>query len=217
MGSTSRDDPGASGDASAGAPPRSFLAAAREPIIVAIFVLAGIFEVLSGDPVAHGAVLFAVGGLLSWDAVHRRHQESDPPPSEPWVETRFGPRFTPAIVFAGLAYGALVGTFGRYTWPSTVSVVGPGAAGVAVAWRRPTHQATEPLGLDPWGAVSWVAVFLALALWELAALLLQPSLTTPSAAHPTISTLMDPVLASHLGRSIALLLWLAFGWLLVER
>jgi len=60
-------------------------------------------------------------------------------------------------------------------------------------------------------------VFLALALWELAALLLQPSLTSPSAAHPTISTLMDPVLASHLGRSIALLLWLAFGWLLMER
>ena len=75
----------------------------------------------------------------------------------------------------------------------------------------------EPLGLDLWGTVSWVAVFLALALWELAALLLQPSLTTPSAGHPTISTLMDPVLASHLGRTITLILWLAFGWLLVER
>ncbi len=77
MGSTSRDDPGARGDEPAGAPPRSFLAPAREPIIVAIFVLAGIFEVLSGDPVVHGAVLFAVAGLLSWDAVHRGHEESD--------------------------------------------------------------------------------------------------------------------------------------------
>jgi hypothetical protein len=71
--------------------------------------------------------------------------------------------------------------------------------------------------VDPWGTVSWVAVFLALALWELAALLLQPSLTTPSAAHPTISTLTDPVLASHLGRSITLSLWLVLGWLLLER
>src|SRR5512132_2484006 len=197
MGSTSRDDPGARKDGSAGTPARSFVAAAREPIIVAIFVLAGIFEVLSGDPVAHGAVLFAVGGLLSWDAVHRRHQEPDPSPAEPSVEPMLRPRVTPLMVSAGLAYAALVGTFGRYTWPATVSVVGPGAAGVAVAWRRPTRQATEPL-----------------ALWELAALLLQPSLTTPSPAHPTISTLMDPVLASHLGRSITLLLWLAFGWLL---
>jgi hypothetical protein len=217
MGSTNPDDPAARGDASAGTPPRSLLAAAREPIIVAIFVLAGIFEVLSGDPVAHGAVLFAVGGLLSWDAVHRRHQEPDPSPAEPSVKPMLRPRVTPAIVFAGLGYAAVVGTFGRYTWPSTISVVGPGAAGVAVAWRRPTHQATEPLGLDPWGTLSWVAVFLALALWELAALLLQPSLTTPSPAHPTISTLLDPALASHLGRSITLLLWLAFGWLLVER
>jgi hypothetical protein len=216
MGSTSRDDPGARRDASPGTPSRSFLAAAREPIIVAIFVLAGIFEVLSGA-VAHGAVLFAVGGLLSWDAVHRRHQEPDPSPAESPVEPLLRPRVTPVMVFAGLAYAGLVGTFGRYTWPLTVSVVGPGAAGVVVAWRRPTHQATEPLGLDPWGTVSWVAVFLALALWELAALLLQPSLTTPSAAHPTISTLTDPVLASHLGRSITLSLWLVFGWLLLER
>ncbi|HVH53253.1 MAG TPA: hypothetical protein VNA32_03890 [Actinomycetota bacterium] len=217
MGSTSRDDPDARRDASARTPSRSFVPGAREAIIVAIFVLAGIFEVLSGDPVAHGAVLFAVGGLLSWDAVHRRHQEPDPSPAEPSVEPLVRPRVTPVVVFAWLAYAALVGTFGRYTWPSTVSVVGPGAAGVVVAWRRPTYQATEPLGVDPWGTVSWVAVFLALALWELAALLLQPSLTTPSAAHPTISTLTDPVLASHLGRSITLSLWLVFGWLLLQR
>jgi hypothetical protein len=217
MGSTSRDDPAARGDASAGTPSRSFAAAAREPIIVGIFVLAGIFEVLSGDPVAHGAVLFAVGGLLSWDAVHRRHQEPDPSPAEPSVEPLPRARVKPAVVVAGLAYAALAGTFGRYTWPSTISIVGPGAAGVAVAWRKPTHQATDPPGLDPWGTASWVAVFLALALWELAALLLQPSLTTPSSAHPTISTLMDPVLASNLGRSLTLLLWLAFGWLLMDR
>ena len=49
MGSTSRDDPADNGDASARTPSRSFVAAVREPIIVAIFVLAGIFEVLSGD------------------------------------------------------------------------------------------------------------------------------------------------------------------------
>ncbi len=217
MGSTSRDDPGARGDESAGAPPRSFLAAAREPIIVAIFVLAGIFEVLSGDPLVHGAVLFAVAGLLSWDGVHRRHWEPDASAAEPRVTPTVRPRVTPAIVFAGLAYAAVVGTFGRYSWPSTVSVVGPGAAGVAAAWRRPAREEPGSLGLDPWGTLSWVAVFLAPALWELAALLLQPSLTTPSAAHPTISTLMDPVLASHLGRSITLVLWLAFGWLLLER
>ncbi len=120
---------------------------------------------------------------------------------------------------AGLAYAAVVGTFGRYTWPSMVAVVGPGGGrrggGLAPARAHARgHRSARPGSV---GTLSWVAVFLALALWELAALLLQPSLTTPSAAHPTISTLMDPVLASHLGRSITLLLWLASGWLVVER
>jgi hypothetical protein len=154
---------------------------------------------------------------VSWDAVHRRHQEPDLSRAEPSVGPLPRPRVKAAGVFVVLAYAALAGTFGRYTWPSTISIVGPGAAGLAVAWRKPTHQATDPLGFDPWGTVTWVAVFLALALWELAALLLQPSLTTPSPDHPTISTLMDPVLASHLGRSITLLLWLTFGWLLMDR
>jgi hypothetical protein len=60
-------------------------------------------------------------------------------------------------------------------------------------------------------------VFVALGLWELQALLLQPSLTTSSWAHPTLSTLMDPVLASHLGRSISLGAWLLIGGWLLER
>jgi len=53
-------------------------------------------------------------------------------------------------------------------------------------------------------------------LWELTQLLLQPTLTTDSYAHPTISVLTDPVLASHVGRSILLFVWLAVGWFLVR-
>lgn len=234
MGSTGRDGPGAREDKSAGARTRSsFLAASREPVIIAIFLLAGTFEVLSGDPFVHGAVLFTVAGALSWDAVRRRREavvklaepavssasggDVHPGSAVPLADSAAKLKLTSAMVFAGVAYAVAVGTFGRYSWPSTVAVVGPGAAAVAVAWRRPTHEEPEPLGLDPWGTLAWVAVFLALALWELAALLLQPRLSTPSAAHPTISTLMDPVLASHLGRSITLVLWLAFGWFLLER
>jgi hypothetical protein len=55
-----------------------------------------------------------------------------------------------------------------------------------------------------------------LGLWELTQLLLQPTLTTDSYAHPTISVLTDPLLASHVGRSILLFVWLAAGWFLVR-
>ena len=50
-----------------------------------------------------------------------------------------------------------------------------------------------------------------------AILLQQPSLTTDSYTHPTVSTLTDPVLATGPGRAVVLLAWLAFGWYLVER
>ena len=57
----------------------------------------------------------------------------------------------------------------------------------------------------------------ALGLFELTNLLLQPSLTTDSYAHPTLSVMTDPVLASHPGRSAVLFLWLALGWFLFRR
>jgi len=60
-------------------------------------------------------------------------------------------------------------------------------------------------------------VLVAGCLWELSSLLQQPSLTTDSYAHPTISTLTDPLLATSPGRAVALLAWVAFGWYLVER
>ena len=48
-------------------------------------------------------------------------------------------------------------------------------------------------------------------------LLEQPNLATSSYAHPTISTLTDPLLSTWAGRSIVLAGWLALGWFLVER
>ena len=88
--------------------------------------------------------------------------------------------------------------------------------GLAIAWRGPQGH-RDPGKLDAVGTFAWVAVFLTLALWELTNLLLQPSLTTDSYAHPTISVMSDPALASHLGRSVAVFGWLLFGWFLIER
>ncbi len=64
---------------------------------------------------------------------------------------------------------------------------------------------------------AWAGVLVGGGVWELAALLQQPSLTVTSRQHPTLSALTDPVLASAPGRSAALGLWLALGWWLVRR
>jgi hypothetical protein len=201
----------------------AILATFRDPVIV-IFVLAGTFDLLSGDRIIDGAILLAVALALGWDAARRPPAEraaagvAEPgEDSTPPSRGRAVPWRSPMVLLGGLVYAVLVAGFVRYSLPATLGVWAPAAAGVAVAWRRPTGDGPDPVPVPAAGAAVWAVVFVALALWELAALLLQPSLTTTSWAHPTISVLLDPILATHLGRTVVLSLWLASGWWLLRR
>jgi hypothetical protein len=213
-----------------------FKSLVREPVVV-VLVLAGVVDALSGSPWSHGAMLVAVAALLVVDRIRRSRTgraadgsgvafgaAATPPSTE---EGEAGPsglvevtprvRFTPLIVVGGVLYAGIVGLFARHSWPVTVAVAIPGIAAVTLAWREPALAGYEPPRLEPSGAVAWATVFILLGLWELANLLMQPSITIGSSAHPTISVLMDPILASHVGRSILLALWLGFGAFLMER
>jgi hypothetical protein len=208
---------------------RSAIAAVRSALVgsvrrpvVAILVLAGLGDILSGDPVVHGSALVLVGAAIALDG--RRHRTADlaavpvdrgsSPAAlgtvEPVVPLR------PALVLGGGALALLVGAFARYSWPATIAVAIPAVAGVAIAWRTPAGR-TDPGPVDPLGARAWAGVFVALGLYELTNLLLQPTLTHGSRTHPTVSVLLDPSLASHPGRTAFLAVWLAAGWFLVER
>jgi hypothetical protein len=129
-------------------------------------------------------------------------------------------RRRPVLLAAGLAGGALyavvVGSFSRYSWPATVLVAGLGAVVVAIGWRGPRHTRPAPPRPPAIGLALWGAVFVAACLWELWSLLEQPNLATSSYAHPTISTLTDPLLSTWAGRSVVLAAWLGLGWFLVE-
>lgn len=122
-----------------------------------------------------------------------------------------------AAITASAAYAVIVGSFGRYSWPATVAVVGLGVGAVLLGWHGPLRRRPDPGKLPRGGALAWGGVLVAGSLWELWALLHQPSLTTSSYDHPTISTLTDPVLATMPGRAGVLALWLALGWYLVRR
>jgi hypothetical protein len=61
-----------------------------------------------------------------------------------------------------------------------------------------------------WGV--WIAPIAAITGWELYCLV-----NLPRAAHPTLSSLLDIVDASRLGKSVVYLLWLALGWILVTK
>jgi hypothetical protein len=130
-------------------------------------------------------------------------------------------RRRPALLVAGLAggvlYAVVVGSFSRYSWPATVAVAGLGTAVVAIGWRGPRHTRPAPPRPPLTGLVLWGVLAVACCLWELWSLLEQPNLATSSYAHPTISTLTDPVLSTWAGRSVVLAAWLGLGWFLVER
>jgi hypothetical protein len=183
-------------------------------LVIVILLLAGVAEVLAGDPALDWLILLTVAATLGWDRVRGprpgRHE-----PEPPRRSTGIVP--ASAWVVAGLLYAVVAGRLARFSWPAMVAVAGPGLAGMLSAWRTPPRPPVAAAATRAGGAAAWAAVFVVLALWELSALLLQPALTVDSPAHPTISVLLDPVLGSAPGRSVGFAVWLALGWFLARQ
>ena len=207
----------------------SILAGFREPVVWILFAIA-FFTSISGKPV-DGVLMLIVAVGLAWDAGRRARNRgaaraaggsADPAqPAEPRPASRAGGRrrvlVVAALLAGGAAFAGVMGSFIRYSWPATAGIICLGTAVVLIGWHGPLRQRQVRGRLPVVGTLMWAVVLVFGGLWELAALLLQPSITTDSYAHPTISTLTDPVLAASPGRSLVLAAWLAFGWYLVER
>jgi len=219
------------------------LAGLREPIVL-ILLLIAFFTWISGKPL-DGLLMLVVGMSLAWDTGRRRRQGGAPEGrlagdsasgfgaanqdeargvgqatrlDAPEAAARWRRRLVVLAWLAGGAlYAALVGSFSRYSWPATVPVAVLGAAVVVAGWRGPRHSRPAPAKLPATGLALWGVVLVAGCLWELSSLFQQPTMTTDSYAHPTISTLTDPVLGTWAGRSIFLAAWLGLGWFLVDR
>ena len=126
-----------------------------------------------------------------------------------------------ALVGAAVAY-AVLGSFTHpFTWGADVVTAVPLAvAVVATFWtsrrsRRargsgptPGEVATFRSGGWRWGM--WIVPIAAITGWELYCLV-----NLPRAAHPTLSSLLDIVDASRLGKTVVFSLWLGLGWILV--
>lgn len=120
----------------------------------------------------------------------------------PWTER-------PAVHAAGAAgiFAYAWWATGRrpFTTTATLAVVGAGLAAMAVGQaRRPQSESR----LTRAGAVGWVVVLIALAVWQLLAYVQQPR-----SEHPTLSSLSNAALESHTVRALAFTAWLvAASW-----
>ena len=111
-----------------------------------------------------------------------------------------------ALLSVGAACVAVVAVHGELSGQALVAVAGTGTVLTAVGLVRGAGLAADPVGRSgaPW--LLWLAAVLA---WEL--------LTFVAAGLPTLSDLLDPVLAHPAPRGAATVGWLAAGAWLIGR
>jgi len=209
---------------------QALLSGLRQPL-VAILLLIALCSAITGKPL-DGFLMAVVATLLVWDAARSRlsHPGGAAYSSAPGYTAVSGSqgraygagrRRRVLAGIAGLAtaglYASVVGSFSRFSWPATIAVVTVGCLMIAIGWQGPLRRREPLTGRPRRRAWLWGVLLIAGGTSELSSLLQQPHLTTDSYAHPTISALTDPLLASHPGRSVALAGWLLIGSFVVGR
>jgi hypothetical protein len=191
---------------------RRLLSVLRDPVAW-ILVIAGIVEMISGGTAARGAVLFAAAGLILADRVRLSRGRPVSPVAARMLQQVLAPRWWPLLL---VAVGVAVALLREHTLPLTLIVGSIGIALVGWAWLTGpgSDTATPSPGRSLWW---WGGLFLVLGLWELTALLGQPTLAVYSSDHPTISFLVEPIIATFPGRAVAIGLWAVAGRGLVRR
>ncbi len=139
-----------------------------------------------------------------------------PPGRGPWQLAR--PR-RPAhlallvLLAAGLAvYAWVAAAAAPFSRGALVAVLVPGAVLGAIAWGRPPKRIPPPDELDLTGISYWMICLAAFFEWEASA---WKDNSWPW--HPSFTNLIDPLLAPHMIKSVAILVWLLAGWALVRR
>jgi hypothetical protein len=114
------------------------------------------------------------------------------------------------LVVGALGFAWIGGGLRPFTGPAMVWATVGGLAILMPAWRL--RRSPTRVRASREGVVVWTAWLAAATAWELWALSMQPR-----SAHPTISSLLNGVVDTHPGRSVAWLGWLALGWWLARR
>jgi len=197
---------------------RRLLTILRDPVAW-VLVVAGIVELETEQAVARGAILFAGSALILADRIRSGRGKAGVLRS-PTLELDSGPlqeAVTSTRWFALTAVGILlVAVFDRQSQQMTVAASVVGILALGWAWLT-VAGVKAPEAIPPRRLLIWGGAFLALGLWELMALLGQPSFSETSYDSPTLSYLFGPVLDTYPGRAVGLGLWVGAGRGLIRR
>jgi hypothetical protein len=133
-----------------------------------------------------------------------------------------GRRGTAGVAVAGVAY-ALAASFTRpFTGPADVVTGIPLVVALVVTvWlSRVARRSVRPVASveavasprQRWWWIIPTTPIVAVFAWEFFCFF-----SLPRAAHPTLSSLIDILDSTHVGKTVAVALWLGLGWFLVAR
>lgn len=128
--------------------------------------------------------------------------------------------FTLLLVVGAVAVVALI-LMPRHTPAEGVVVIAVGVLAIPLAWRGnapiPSREGEPARRAIVRSAVAWGCVALATALWELGSFVLGRVDLAHPLDHPAISTLLDPVVDTWIGRLVFAILWVLAGIGLLTR
>lgn len=114
---------------------------------------------------------------------------------------------------AGLAaYSWVAASAAEFSTAALIGVLLPGAVLAIVARWRPPARIPPPDRLDVAGFSYWAICVAVLFEWEASAFK-----DDSHWWHPSLTELIDPLIAPHPLKSAAFLIWLLAGWALVRR
>jgi hypothetical protein len=131
------------------------------------------------------------------------------------VARRSAPDVSGRVLYAtALGYGLLVVPLVRGGAAMRVVLAVPGLVALVLLLRSdPSTRSVRPPGR---GWVVWPVLLVLGCFFELANFLMQADPMTPNHAHPVLSDIVEPWLASGPARGVFCAVWLVLGWRLLQ-
>jgi hypothetical protein len=112
---------------------------------------------------------------------------------------------------AVVGYAWLLAGTAPFSTKALLGVLLPGAMLGVVTFARPPERIAPPASVDVAGLSYWVICIALLFEWEASAV------RNGSASHPSLTDLVNPLIAPHPVKTAAIVAWLLAGWALVKR